>query len=395
LADSLYNKLVQGADFGKLATAFSNDVVSAAANGLMPVFGVGDYDAFFEKAAFALPKDGAISKPILTAHGYHIVKRLQRLPVITDKKDEKAVQALREKVESSDRMALTQAAMVQRIVQQAGLKRQPFSEAALWAYSDSLLDGKPNAQAQDITGTTVMFSIGDQQVTAAEWITHAQTFRYRSDGTGFKAYPQLWEEFVQAAALAYYKGHLEQYNEAFRQQLEEFREGNLFFEIMQREVWNKAQEDTVGLATFYKAHASNYVWNRSADAVIFYANDMTTAKRLKAQLSKTPQQWRMLAASLSENVAADSARFELSQIPGGQKQPVKKGLITEPERNETDNTASFAYILNVYNTPAPRSFTEAKGLVVSDYQAALEKAWIEELKKKYPVTINEAALSGL
>jgi peptidyl-prolyl cis-trans isomerase SurA len=140
----------------------------------------------------------------------------------------------------------------------------------------------------------------------------------------------------------------------------------------------------VGLATFYKAHASNYVWNRSADAVIFYANDMTTAKRLKAQLSKTPQQWRTLAASLSENVAADSGRFELSQIPGGQKQPVKKGLITELERNETDNTASFAYILNVYNTPAPRSFTEAKGLVVSDYQAALEKAWIEDLKKKYP-----------
>jgi peptidyl-prolyl cis-trans isomerase SurA len=49
----------------------------------------------------------------------------------------------------------------------------------------------------------------------------------------------------------------------------------------------------------------------------------------------------------------------------------------------------------VYNTPAPRSFTEAKGLVVSDYQAALEKAWIAELKKKYPVTINEAAFNGL
>jgi peptidyl-prolyl cis-trans isomerase SurA len=394
-ADSLYGKLVQGADFGKLATLFSNDAVSAAANGLMPVFGVGDYDASFEKAVFALLKDGAISKPILTAHGYHIVKRLQRIPVSTSKTDEKALQAFREKVESSDRMTLTQAAMAQKIVQQAGLKKQPFSEAALWAYTDSLLDGKPNGQAQDLTSTTALFTLGDKQVTMAEWITHAQTFRYKSDGTGLKAYPQVWEEFVQSAALAYYKDHLEEYNEAFRQQLEEFREGNLFFEIMQREVWNKAQEDTTGLETFYKAHAGNYVWNKSADAVIFYANDLAMAKRLKAQLSKTPQQWRTLAGSLSENVAADSSRFELSQIPGTKKQPLKKGVLTEPEQNATDNTASFAYILNVYNTPAARSFTEAKGLVVSDYQAALEKAWIAELKKKYPVTINEAALNGL
>ncbi|MES2880671.1 MAG: peptidylprolyl isomerase, partial [Bacteroidota bacterium] len=34
-ADSIYNRIVKGADFGKLATQFSNDVVSSAANGMM------------------------------------------------------------------------------------------------------------------------------------------------------------------------------------------------------------------------------------------------------------------------------------------------------------------------------------------------------------------------
>jgi peptidyl-prolyl cis-trans isomerase SurA len=361
----------------------------------MPQFGVGTYDAVFEKAVFGLQKDGAISKPFVTTHGYHIVKRLQRLPVSTGKENEKVVQAIREKVESSDRMAFTQAALVQKIVQQAGIKKQPFSEAALWAYTDSVLDGKPSGTAPAITGTTVLFSLGDRQVSAADWITHAQTFRFKSDGTGLISYPQLWEDFYQATALAYYKDHLEKYNNTFRQQLEEFREGNLFFEIMQREVWNKAQEDTASLETFYKTHAATYVWNKSADAVLFYANDLATAKKLKAQVNKNPQQWRNLVASLGENVAADSARFELSQIPDAKKQPLKKGLVTEPELNTTDNTASFAYILKIYNTPAARTFAEAKGLVVTDYQAALEKAWIAELKKKYPVTINEAALSGL
>jgi peptidyl-prolyl cis-trans isomerase SurA len=49
----------------------------------------------------------------------------------------------------------------------------------------------------------------------------------------------------------------------------------------------------------------------------------------------------------------------------------------------------------VYNTPAQRSFAEAKGLVAADYQAELERTWIDGLKKKYPVVINEAELAKL
>ncbi|HEY1023492.1 MAG TPA: peptidylprolyl isomerase, partial [Flavisolibacter sp.] len=79
-ADSLYKRLQAGDDFGKLATAFSNDMVSAASGGVMAEFGVGDYDPAFERAVLAL-KDGAFSKPFETAHGYHIVKRIKLDPV--------------------------------------------------------------------------------------------------------------------------------------------------------------------------------------------------------------------------------------------------------------------------------------------------------------------------
>ncbi|MGZ3958595.1 MAG: peptidylprolyl isomerase, partial [Flavisolibacter sp.] len=103
LADSLYNRLVKGDDFGKLATRFSNDMVSAAANGQIPLFGVGQYDPVFEKTVFGLPKDGAISKPFLTSHGYHIVERLGREPV-PSVKTEKFMASLRDRVEQSDRI---------------------------------------------------------------------------------------------------------------------------------------------------------------------------------------------------------------------------------------------------------------------------------------------------
>src|SRR5688572_7546035 len=81
LADSIYRALQQGADFHNMVHQYSGDAISLQSEGEMPSFGVGRYDAAFEAAAFGLAKDGEISRPVLTEFGYHIIKRLQRVPV--------------------------------------------------------------------------------------------------------------------------------------------------------------------------------------------------------------------------------------------------------------------------------------------------------------------------
>jgi peptidyl-prolyl cis-trans isomerase SurA len=73
----------------------------------------------------------------------------------------------------------------------------------------------------------------------------------------------------------------------------------------------------------------------------------------------------------------------------------KAGMITTPLLNKNDNTASFAYIIKVYSQSMQRSFDEAKGLVINDYQAQLEDEWTQALKKKYPVVINQKVLADI
>ena len=70
-------------------------------------------------------------------------------------------------------------------------------------------------------------------------------------------------------------------------------------------------------------------------------------------------------------------------------------MVTAPLINTNDNTASFAYIVNVYTQPIQRTFTEARGLIVNDYQTIIEKQWDEALKKKYPVVIDKKVLSDI
>ena len=42
-----------------------------------------------------------------------------------------------------------------------------------------------------------------------------------------------------------------------------------------------------------------------------------------------------------------------------------------------------------------RTFAEARGLVINDYQAILERQWLEKLRTKYPVNVNKEEIGKL
>jgi len=394
-ADSIYQRLLKGADLAKLASQFSNDYISAASGGSITDFGVGQYTPVFENIAFSLPADGAISKPFLTEHGYHILKRIKRIPVLTDSTNKTGMLAFRSQVEQDDRMNISRNALYGKVAGKAGFTKRPYNEQELWSITDSIIDFRTPSTPLQITSKTELFSIGDKTATVSDWTEYAKTFRYKSDGSGMKPYSQVMDEFVNFEARQYYREHLEEFNEDFKNQMTEFREGNLFFEIMQQEIWNKAQTDSLALENYYSKNKEKYNWKPSADAVILFCSDINTSTIVYNQLKKKPGTWRAIVSGLSEKVVADSARYEWSQIPDAGKSQLKPGMITTPVTNKNDNSASFAYIVKLYPQPQQRNFSEARGLVINDYQNELEEKWITELKSKYPVTVNQQVLQTL
>lgn len=59
------------------------------------------------------------------------------------------------------------------------------------------------------------------------------------------------------------------------------------------------------------------------------------------------------------------------------------------------NNRNYLIIIDRLDEPRNKTFEESRGLVISDYQGYLETQWVDELKKKYPVVINEAELQKL
>jgi peptidyl-prolyl cis-trans isomerase SurA len=332
---------------------------------------------------------------MLTSHGYHIIKRVARKPVVTNPADSENTEALKQKVSADDRWKTAKDFIYARVRNKPGVQKLPYSDAVLWALSDSLLDSRPLGIGQSMNNQSGLLKIGETTFRVEDWITFVQMNRYKADRSGVKPYPVLMEEFVNNSIYLYYRNHLEDYNEEFRNQMSEFRDGNLFFEIMQQEVWNKAQVDSTELSKLYLKNKSQYNWKESADAVIFFSTDEATAKTLAEQLKKNPSDWKQITLTMNEKVVTDSGRYEWTQIPGLDKTTPQKATFTPLTLNATDNTVSFAYIINVHTQPSPRTFEEAKGLVMNDYQNQLEEQWVRDLKKKYPVKINQAVMTKI
>jgi peptidyl-prolyl cis-trans isomerase SurA len=391
LAETVYNNLNAGADFSQMAATYSDDRATFLQGGVLPEFGVTKYDPAFEAAAFALKKDGEISQPFETAFGYHILKRLHasRIPeVATDS----ALYVLKQQVLSDSRMEKARKKFIAEILPKTGFKKFTVNQFDLWRITDSAMLASRNITAGTINEKTPLFSFNNgKKITVDNWLLFV---RNKTVSASAPDYQSLFKDFTDASIINNYRDRLEEFNSAFRSQMQEFKEGNLLFEIMQLKVWSKAASDSAGLLSFYQANKGRYLWKASAEAVLFSCSDKRVAEKAQESLKKGAI-WRQVLAQDSENIQADSGRYELSQIPVAHNAALSAGTITTAEVNPSDSLALFVQIIKLYPDGVLRTFEEAHGLLINDYQDVLEQQWLDKLRKQYPVKVNQKTLDSL
>ena len=393
-ADKIYTQLKNGDNFGNLAKQFSNDRTSNSIGGDLPEFGTGTYNADFENQVIALKNDGDISQPFLTEFGYHIIKRIAFRPTPSDKSDEIYISDLKQKVLKDPRVNSEKEIFTREVMAMTGMKvTRDANEKDLFRFADSLMKNPTEAQTKNFpVSNKNILTFKNGSVKGSEWLAYVREVK---NGTiNNDSNKELWNKFMAQSAVNYYKNKLEEYNPDFRFQMQEFREGNLLFEIMERNVWSKASNDTAGLLRHYKANISSFKWGPSADVLIFNCNTNKIAEEAMTALKKG-RNWRMVANDFSSALQADSGRYELAQITGAnQANTPAKDTYTAIVSN-IDGSATFVKYVNIYPANQQRSFEDSRGLVINDYQQQLEQQWIQELRKKYPVKVNENLLKEI
>ncbi len=396
LADSLYSLLQEGADFAGLAKNFSNDKLTYLNGGELPEFGSGKFDYAFEKEVFDLKKDADITKPFTTSFGIHIVRRISYTPAITDKSDASLQFELKQKVMQDSRVSTAKEKFAKDIITKIGYKRTPgVKDEDLVRYADSaIVHNEPEYINELPISNKNVISFSKTTLKGFDWLKFVREYKGNFEQYKGESTKELWDKFITISALEYYRNHLEEYNEDFKFQMQEFKEGNMLFEVMEKNVWGKAGTDSVGLLKYYNEHKQNYKWAESADVLIVNCVSEKVAGEAMVAL-KSGKPFKTLVEERSNEIQADSARYELSQINGSSNSFPKAGDGYSPIVKNSDGTATFIKYFTFYPANQQRNFEEARGLVINDYQNVLEQKWLGELRKKYPVKVNEAVVKTI
>lgn len=394
-ADSAYKLLNAGADFASLAKNLSDDKMTYLTGGEMPEFGSGKFQPEFEKKVFALKKDGDYTAPFATSFGYHIVKRLKQTPTVADRNDAGYQYELKQKILQDNRMNAAKEKFAKAITLKVNYKRNTaVKDAELFRYADSIVKNPTAAISTFPVSNKTIFTTGTSAITGADWLVFIRDYKATGELYSGESNPALLDKFLNMVSLAYYRKHLEEYNAEFRYQMKEFKEGNMLFEIMERNVWGNASQDTVALLKLYTQNKTKYRWAPSATVILFNCTNATIAEQARAAIV-AGKDWKEAIQENSNALIADSGRYEIAQIPAAEGTIFTRGLLTPVLANTVDGSASFVRVLLVHGDNEQRSFDDAKGLVINDYQAVVEEKWVNELKKKYPVKVNEEVFRSM
>lgn len=389
-ADEIYAKVKAGEDFATLAKQFSDDKPSVANGGQLPWFGLYKMPQEFEKAAFSLQNNGDVSPPIKTAWGWHIIKRIDKrgVPPFDQVKGD-----IKNRVSRDTRANQGRTSLIIRVKKENNFKETPNAKNDFYKVVDSTyFQGRWTADKASKL-TKVMFTLGNTPYTQKDFALYLESHQVRrakSEKTWneaiMHAIDDAYKQFVDDACVAYEDSMLELKYPDFRNLMQEYRDGILLFDLMDKKVWTKAVKDTAGLRTFYEANKNNYLWPERAEASVYSCKDAATAKKLHKMLKKGTDEKTIMATLNKDsqlNVTVEHKVYNHKENP---MVDAHWQVGTSPDEVK-DGRVMFVVVQKII-PPTPKTLQEARGVITSDYQNQLEKEWVAGLKQKYPVVID-------
>ena len=179
---------------------------------------------------------------------------------------------------------------------------------------------------------------------------------------------------------------------ALRNLIREYHDGLLLYEISNRTVWERAAKDDKALEAYFKKNRKHYAWTEPRfKGIAYWVKTPEDVDAVKKSLKGVPfDKW------------ADRLRKEFNDSIVRIK--VVKGIFRKGDNALIDKVVfgCDTTVKDVKNFPipatfgkklkAPQDYTDVRELVVADYQEQLERDWVAELRKRYPVVVDESVL---
>lgn len=386
----IYKKIQQGESFEDLAKQFSEDKSSSSKGGLLNRFASGQLSSEeFEAVAFSLTKEKPISEPFQSQFGWHIVKLVEKFPVKT--LDEMQPE-LENKVSKDERSRLIMASMTEKLRKKYTVKRDNKLYAAISKLvTNDFYQGKWDVPSNMKDYDKKLFAINDKVINGTAFLSFVKEQQKTTNTLKpiTKLTDNLYQKFVDEQLNIYYNDNLENEFPEFSAVMDEYRDGLLLFDLMEKEIWEKSKTDTLGLKKFYELNLKNYNWKNRVDVIILSSTKMDVIKKAQKLLNqgKTPE---FIKEKLNEKGGAVNIMTNVGVFEEG-NDVLPKNLKLQTGVSDIIKEGEYYFVTKVNKVlPAgPKTLEECKGKVINDYQQYLEENWVKDLKKEFKVEVNQ------
>lgn len=393
--EEVYQRLQSGDAFDNLAREYSDDYNTAQKGGELAPFGINRMQPVFEDAAFALKTPGEYSKPFEGPYGFHILKLMEKkgVPEFDVMKNE-----LQKEISKTKRWEVVKQTLINNTKVQY---KYELNKDVLTRLETISVKNNGNLSKEEVKNLPVnwLFKLDGKTYSYQDFTESALSKVTADKPLEFCNFSKNYlDPYIDNIVLEYKESNLENEDPRFRGLMSEYRDGILLFNLMDKRVWTKSVEDTTGLKAFYETHKNNYMWGERADAYVIDC--------LNADVEK---QARKLASKLQTGKISKAKFIEQLNKKNNSNIILSEGMYSKGDNTAVDNTGwkagigssvdhngriRFAVVKSIV-PPQPKALKEAKGLIISDYQAYLENQWIEELRGKYQVNLNKDVLYSL
>ncbi|WP_340203356.1 peptidylprolyl isomerase [Ascidiimonas sp. W6] len=391
--EDIYQRLQNGGSFETLAKQFSEDKGSAIKGGRLPKFMAGRLSSkVFEDIAFTI-SENEISTPFETKFGWHIIKGIKQYPIGSFEEEKGNLKA---KLKKDQRSKMVTTSFLNKLKKNYNFKvDEAVRDEIIGMVDDNFYKRQWVYDKNSPVLEKQLFRIRDtiwKAKTFASWLRQEQ-FKIRND-FGTINFKNLFNDFSKKELLKYHEANLENENKEFSAILNEYREGLLLFDIMQEEIWDEARMDSTGLRDFYEKNKNQYRWEQRVELITAsYTNVKATPVLKGLMLNETNlETLRKLAKNLPElkDVIFTAIIMDLDdyRLPERYK-PSMKWF-------EKKDDAGLTLFRTIALLPSQeKSYEEAKGSVINDYQNFLEEKWIRSLRDSNKIKINKKELRML
>jgi peptidyl-prolyl cis-trans isomerase SurA len=386
--NNIYSKLKNGESFRKLASDFSDHKESAVKGGELNWFGTGEIIGDFSEAAFAIKDTGEYTKPVRSIYGFHIIKLIDRKPPGSF---EESKSYLESKLNQSNLVSLGKKSFIDKLKKEYNFRINPTVHAWFVNNTDTLIiQGITRYDRSKIPSGNI-YSFTAQHLSARDFADYLEKRGYMVNTRNPVYYIDTsLESIVSDDIMKYENSMLEQKYPDFRYLMNEFHDGILLFDILSKNVWNKAQEDSAGLQDYYNKNKNNFLSRKNIEAKIYTLKEPGRAKRLASAYKKySRKSGTDIKLKKKFNAKGDTL---LTIAEGkwfvGDDKEIDAIKWTPGIHSLTKNGYPSLIDIKKVNEPEPLPFNEVQADIISGYQEWLTEEWIKQLKKKYTVKID-------